>query len=1258
MAAGSGTEVASGYVTIGARVHELERGLAKAQAQLSAFGDKARKQTQQHERNIRLLGRAAGVGALGIAAGFGAAVKIAGDFEAGLNQLRAVSGASGKDLDRLRQSALRLGASTKFSAREVVGAQTELAKSGLTTAQILGGALPAALNLAAAGNLEVADAAKFTANAMNLFGLEGGKATKVADAFAYAANATSADVHDFGLALAQGGSAARAAGLSFRETMLALTALAKQGIKGSDAGTSLKSALLALLTPTKQQAEAAKAAGLSFTDAQGRMKSMADISAMLQERTARMTQAQRTALFATLAGTDGVRTLLALYQTGPAALGRYSAGLDRSGTAARTAATMNQGLNANLEQLKGALETLAIVVGSKLLPPLASGASAAANMVQALASGNVPLRELAPLLDAVGTAFSLLAQPQVASAILGVASALVVAKMAAIGFSVGMKLATAALSASPWMLLATAVGAIAGVFLSYKLGAAGAASETDRAAAAARAAASAFAGLKNALDSLTDANLRVREAKLGVRTAMAAQRQVMAQVASGALKGAAADRALAQAQIGVERAQLDVTRAMRSRGTANQQALAQSRRIAQAVPAEVNALRSQVAALNQQRTVARATGASQEQLARINGQLSTKTHQLNQAMERLPSRTAQARKTLEALAKQAGPKAAAEIRKLQQELGRNTAAAKAGGVRAFGEALSGSGQAAGTARPKVAAFKDSVDTAGFAATLAASQVRDLSAAIAAVPDSKTVRIRTEKTEVRTTVTKKGESSLPGKGSMAMEAGRGRGMATLAGASSTTDSMVQLLGSGRVQTGLRDAIASAQEFGVALDGAAAIAGRLAAEVRQSQVLVGQLATAKARLDQAKSTKDADGIRTYSALVASLTKQLGVQQGQLVGVGRTAAQARDQLVSMTKQAQTLGTAAAAAFDKFRERAMAAVSAPYEDRFRVVGNSVELLTGHFTNLDRAQDAALSGLDDRLASTLSGIESMRSALTPAEAQIKALEDAAAAGNLQRGLEDARSALAEALVSRDPKAIREAQQRLGDAEREVQLAELRKTAEAERAERDRIAGEQATAAEAQAVKDRQAIQDEYTARRLQLEANLAAEQAVQQTALDKLEQQLGKVPGLIAAGRARNHPELVKLRNQFGAFGDAAGSEFVTELKRELSKVDTAIARTLADKVAPYLELHSPADKGPLSKLDTWWSGLVPTLMQGVGGDVGAALGALPPPSTGGAAPAGGVTVHIHLEGATTLGDSRDTARELSRILKPELDRLVSVRV
>jgi TP901 family phage tail tape measure protein len=318
-----------------------------------------------------------------IAAGGGIAYAVtkAADFEQQLSSLGSVSGATGREMEKLRKQAMKAGADTKFSALEAAKAQTELAKGGLSVSQIMRGGLRSSLALAAAGEMELAEAAATTANAINLFGLRGRDSIKVADMLATAANATTADVADFAIALQQGGSVAKTSGLSLRETVLALEALAKSGIKGSDAGTSLKTSLVQLLAPSEKQAALADELNLKFTDQEGKVKSLAAISTMLRDRLGGMTKAQRLATLATLAGTDGVRTLTALYDAGAPRLSKWERGLAKQGTAADVAAQKQDNFRGKLENLKGSIETAAIAIGTKMLPTLTRAAERVTDII-------------------------------------------------------------------------------------------------------------------------------------------------------------------------------------------------------------------------------------------------------------------------------------------------------------------------------------------------------------------------------------------------------------------------------------------------------------------------------------------------------------------------------------------------------------------------------------------------------------------------------------------------------------------------------------------------------------------------------------------------------------------------------------------------------------------------------------------------------------------------------------------------------------
>lgn len=338
-----------------------------------ALAQKASAGVDRLERSMVTAGKAA---AVGLAAGLAYSIKKAADFQAQLSSLKAVTRASGRQMEVLRAQALRSGAATKYSALEAAQAQTELAKGGLSVAQIMRGGLRSALALAAAGEMDLADAASTTANALKLFGLRGSKSMKVADALATAANSTTADVKDFALALKMGGSVAKLAGLSFNSTVVALEALAEAGIKGSDAGTSLKSFFLNIATPSEKAAGAMRALGMNIFEANGDLKSLPAIAGNLRHAFGDLTKEQFLNKAGVIAGSDAVRTLYSLYDAGPEKLRKLAAATAQHGTAAEVARIKQDNLAGAIEHLGGSVETLGITVGTKMLPSLTLGAQA------------------------------------------------------------------------------------------------------------------------------------------------------------------------------------------------------------------------------------------------------------------------------------------------------------------------------------------------------------------------------------------------------------------------------------------------------------------------------------------------------------------------------------------------------------------------------------------------------------------------------------------------------------------------------------------------------------------------------------------------------------------------------------------------------------------------------------------------------------------------------------------------------------------
>lgn len=377
-----------------------------------------------------------------VAAG-GAATSVAANFDDAMSQVRGALGDASADMDGLRDLALQLGADTVFSATESAQAMVELAKGGLTEAQIKGGALAASMDLAAAGQLNLADAAATTVQMMGSFGLEAGDATRIANALAGAANASSADVSDLTQAMSQCSAQASLAGWSLEDTAAALALFADHGVKGSDAGTSLKTMLQRLAAPTDQAAEAIAAYGLNIRDSNGKMKDISGIADELTGKLGGLSDAERDAALQTIFGSDASRAAAILMQSGSEGLAKYIAATNDA-TAAETMANAQKGeLSWALENMGGAIESASIAFGTALAPAITAVAGVIGNVAEAFASLPAGVQTgiavvlalvaaLGPLLMVIGSVVAALPAISEGFAVLGGALAIPLAPAAAV----------------------------------------------------------------------------------------------------------------------------------------------------------------------------------------------------------------------------------------------------------------------------------------------------------------------------------------------------------------------------------------------------------------------------------------------------------------------------------------------------------------------------------------------------------------------------------------------------------------------------------------------------------------------------------------------------------------------------------------------------------------------------------------------------------------------------------------------------------
>jgi len=191
-------------------------------------------------------------------------IKSAADFERQMSRVEAVTTGAIGNMDALEAKAKELGRTTEFTAEQVGEGMQYLGYAGLEVGQVLESIRPA-LNLAAAGEVEVGDAANWATNIMTAFGLEVSDLSHIMDVMAYTASNSNTNVAQLADALKYAGNISRTAKVPFEDVAAFLGVLAKNGLSASIAGTSLRGVLASLADPTPKVAKALEDLGVEVS---------------------------------------------------------------------------------------------------------------------------------------------------------------------------------------------------------------------------------------------------------------------------------------------------------------------------------------------------------------------------------------------------------------------------------------------------------------------------------------------------------------------------------------------------------------------------------------------------------------------------------------------------------------------------------------------------------------------------------------------------------------------------------------------------------------------------------------------------------------------------------------------------------------------------------------------------------------------------------------------------------------------------------
>lgn len=324
----------------------------------------------------KLLPVTAGVTALGTAS-----VTTAANFESSMSQVQAtmgitkdamstVNGQSVNTMDTLSKLAKKMGAETAFSASECAEALNYLALAGYDTQQMCD-TLPTVLNLAAAGDIALADASDMVTDAMSALGMGVDEAETMVDQMAKTASTTNTSVAQLGEGILTIGATAKSIKGGTAELNTALGILANNGIKGAEGGTHLRNIILSLQNPTDKAAAQMEALGLSVYDSEGNMRSMNDILGDLNKSMDVMTSAEKSNIISTIFNKTDLSSVNALLaNTGETWDSLQKSITDSGGAAQQMADTQLDNLQGQITILKSALEGLAISFGELLMPAI------------------------------------------------------------------------------------------------------------------------------------------------------------------------------------------------------------------------------------------------------------------------------------------------------------------------------------------------------------------------------------------------------------------------------------------------------------------------------------------------------------------------------------------------------------------------------------------------------------------------------------------------------------------------------------------------------------------------------------------------------------------------------------------------------------------------------------------------------------------------------------------------------------------------
>lgn len=358
-----GMDLMDVFVKIGADTSGLESGINSAKGMLGGIGGAV-------STGMKVAGAAIATATTAVGAFAASSVEVGKSFDSSMAQVAATMGVTVDEIDELREYAKDMGAKTAFSATQASEALNYMALAGYDASQSME-MLPNVLNLAAAGDMELARASDMVTDAQSALGLEMKDMEGFVDQLAKTASKSNTSVTQLGDAILTVGGTAKSLSGGTTELNTALGILADNGIKGSEGGTKLRNVILSLSAPTDAAAKALQTFGVQTADAQGNLRPLEDIMGDLSASLDGLGTTERADVISTIFNKTDIAAVNALLDTSADRWDELSSAIDDSaGAAEKMANTQLDNLEGDITLFKSALEGAQLEVSDKLTPSL------------------------------------------------------------------------------------------------------------------------------------------------------------------------------------------------------------------------------------------------------------------------------------------------------------------------------------------------------------------------------------------------------------------------------------------------------------------------------------------------------------------------------------------------------------------------------------------------------------------------------------------------------------------------------------------------------------------------------------------------------------------------------------------------------------------------------------------------------------------------------------------------------------------------